>query len=235
MIGLHSRERRGGRETKDLELLRRLDWRFLLPEPVIGPGCRVGYAANTSASDVLARALDTSGAEVVRIPRPGHPSGAAIPQHGRGCDLLVARGSSPVVVAAAASLLKEGGWLYWEMTPDLGEGLPERLLGTGAAAIRGGRWIRRSTTRLRRLGFASIGVQGHHPDFDRCRWIVPLEGDAPRAFFLAHGAGGGIVGRVRSVVGRCRGALPGALLTPCISLVARKATADPGGGVDARA
>jgi aminoglycoside phosphotransferase len=84
------------------QLRRRLDWRFLLPEPHLRRVLHVGPRAST-----LARALETF-SDSVTFADPG--TGPDKP-----ADLIVAQEASGPEVEAMLPRLSHGGWLYWEL------------------------------------------------------------------------------------------------------------------------
>ncbi|MDQ2693993.1 MAG: hypothetical protein M3Z21_01195 [Pseudomonadota bacterium] len=83
-----------------LQLSRRLDWRFLLPEPDFGQVLYVG------ADDPQLMAALESSAAVQRLAGRGGGQGRY--------DLVVAKGADFAAVGAALLALQPGGWLYWE-------------------------------------------------------------------------------------------------------------------------
>lgn len=82
-----------------LQLSRRLDWRFLLPEPDFGQVLYVG-----ADDPQLAAALESSAAVQRFAGRGGQEQ----------FDLVVAKGADFAAVGAALLALRPGGWLYWE-------------------------------------------------------------------------------------------------------------------------
>lgn len=85
-----------------LNAIRRLDWRFLLPDPALGRVLVVGEVGG----DLLA-ALRTGGVTVTM--------GEAVGAESALFDTAVAVNPSPRALAMAAALLRSGGWLYAEM------------------------------------------------------------------------------------------------------------------------
>lgn len=85
-------------------LLRRLDWRFLLPDPSLRS---VGYLG--PGNSTLASALRMF-ADSVSVVRPDGDEAAPV-------DLLVAESADSRAVARALQWLGPGGCLYWERTP----------------------------------------------------------------------------------------------------------------------
>jgi hypothetical protein len=195
-------EPRGGVDRLALlEASRRLDWRFLLPDPELG---RVAHVGQTEPAllDAL-RALATSVTVV-----GGGPSRDQEP------------GSFPVVVAAAPTreeldraiaLLGPGGWLYVERRRSL---LPTGRGGQARAA----RIHRRA---LVRRGLDQMTTYWHWPDFAVSKWIVPV-GDPTAVRYALRRHGGR--GRARVLRGLGLVLLRTGLLgrvVPHVSVVAR--------------
>jgi len=105
------------------QTIRRLDWRFLLPDPALG---RVAYLG--PASDSLAAALRASGAALAVITGPLADADRA------AFDTVVAVDPLRESLAAAADLLCPGGWLYAEVSG--GAGRSRRGRGAWASAKR---------------------------------------------------------------------------------------------------
>ncbi len=101
-------------ETVRNRLLRRADWRFLLPDAA--PGRSVCYAGG-----LLRRAVALVSGEVVNAPAPG------------SCDLAVVVDPGPETLRSAREALRPGGALYAEWRLPLGgdRGLRERLEAAG--------------------------------------------------------------------------------------------------------
>lgn len=155
--------------TAALNAIRRLDWRFLLPDPSLG---RVVYLGAAESS--LLEALRVAGLSVAVVT-------GEIAQSGRASfDTAVAVAPSPGDLGLAATLLRPGGWLYVEVS-----GSP------GAA--------RRTAMFLRRAGFGAIQRHWHWPDFARCTRILPLDDAGALVYGLGKGRGRLAVLVVRSL------------------------------------
>jgi hypothetical protein len=96
--------------------VRRVDWRFLLPDRALG---RVAYLAPHDVA--LTRGLLAAGAVVDLLAAPAAPP--------RSYDLVVVTGARRAAPAVWRSLLVPGGWLYIET--------PGRRSGAFARALRG--------------------------------------------------------------------------------------------------
>lgn len=193
----------------DPELVRRLDWRFLLPDARLGPHLSVVHAGSPSSDGgELLRALRGSGAEVrsLQIDPPDEGSRQTV-------GLAVLQGAEPGLPSLVAAHLEVGGWIYWE--------LGRRAMdpsGRAAQGIRG---------RLAGMGYDRIAFHWHLPDLRRGRWIVPAGDPSAVAFLLSRGREGAWGGFLRRV-GRSRtGPRLIGLLRPEVSVIARRLLADP--------
>ncbi len=155
--------REDGQRTSDL--LRRTDWRFLLPDP--NP-VRVRYQGD--AADSLLMALHRVCGEVDIVRR----NEASMPSRDRRTryDLAVFQDPSLDDVRGALPDLGPDAWLYIEM--------------------RRRPFTRRRFTSadLERLGLEDIREHWHDPDFERCRRILPAERVQPLRFFSRNKLGG---------------------------------------------
>jgi len=138
-----------------LQASRRLDWRFLLPEPELGRVACVGVD-----DPDLVESLRLFGSEA-SVLEAGSPWEELAPH-----DLVVLRNPAGAELAAAVPLLRPGGWMYVEVD------------GAGGRRLREGRRTARGyAAALRRLGLVEVQGHLHWPDFRSCGVIVPL-GDA---------------------------------------------------------
>jgi hypothetical protein len=104
-------------EQGALSLVRRADWRFLLPNPGLG---RVAYLAPHDAE--LVAALELVSRSVELLEAPAEP---------RGCELVVLTARPPDAAITARRLLRPDGWLYAEV-PGYGvRGWERELLAIG--------------------------------------------------------------------------------------------------------
>jgi hypothetical protein len=186
-----------------LQASRRVDWRFLLPDPNLG---RVAYLG--PARGALLDSLRLFSATLA----VGEAAGLGGAQY----DAVVAHAPSLDGLRRAAGLVQPGGYLYVEAYGPL----HRRRLGRGS-----GRWPRFAAdyvAAVERLGLVEATAYWHWPNFDACAEIVPL---ADRDTLLLA------MGRRRSGAGaRLKSALGRALLrsglfvrlAPCFSVVARK-------------
>jgi len=202
-----SRKHAGG--DKDLQLSRRLDWRFLLPQPDLG---RVAYLGSDDTT--LPSALSHFSDSFTVIPQQAAESAEAA-----GSDtfpLVVLRSWKLADLKRASALLSSGGSLYWEI-----DRKAWLLSGRGVQRF----WYLYShhpVAWLRRLGFASVEMYWHYPDFEACREIIPLNDRSALDYVFSRNHGS--VGRRLLLRGAGSLARTGALrhLVPCLSVVARK-------------
>lgn len=136
-----------------LRASRRLDWRFLLPDPSLG---HVLLAGRPDAE--LAEALRLFAASVTVLEQDIDEVGPEAFDHAVLCD------PTREALEAAAALLAPNGFFYVEARGLLSRRRgrrPTRRAGAYAAA-------------LRRLGFASVEAYWHVPSFRASSAIVPL-------------------------------------------------------------
>jgi len=138
-----------------LDAARRLDWRFLLPSPLLG---RVGCAGRLDPA--LLHALDTAAGPVWTTDRAGTTSAEAT------CDVIVLAAPTRAELVGLIQLLRPGGWLYLELQ--------------GAFSVRGrmGGRLRRARAHratLRLHGFDNVAMHWHWPGFAMSKWIAPLD------------------------------------------------------------
>jgi hypothetical protein len=138
-----------GDEVERLRASRRIDWRFLLPEPRLR---MVAYAGGPDAT--MRHPLELFADGIVPIAGDGRAFGDAPP-----CDLIVLEGIAP---EAWDRVLRgaRGDWIYVEL-PRVA--LRERR-----------RQLRRAVDGLARAGFSDVVPHWHWPTFGRCEEIVPL-------------------------------------------------------------
>ncbi len=142
-----------------LECARRLDWRFLLPDPMLS---NAAYLGNLDES--LAGALQMLFPSVLDARSNTHRQFATV----------IVGGGSVGLLAAAAEFVELDGWLYVEFT---------RTIGSPAGWLQTARRCRRE---LCRLGFDQISAFWHRPNFANCLEIIPLFEPAARAFVLSR-------------------------------------------------
>lgn len=219
-----------------LQASRRVDWRFLLPDPNLG---RVAYLGTAQGELVEALRLFSASLTVIELllHLPGPPSppegGARIPPSGGlggPYDVVVAHEPASEALPGLAELVRPGGFLYLEAYGLFGLVRQQRRL-SGLPATRW-RTPAGCAVALKRLGFGPVQIYWHWPDFESCTKIIPLHDQG--ALLFALGAGGPIrsapgifdndmSGRLKRALGRglVRSGLL-ARLVPCFSLVAQR-------------
>jgi hypothetical protein len=201
----------GQTRISDATLLRRLDWRFLLPEPgldsvgYIGPGKDSLLPALKWVAGSLAMIVENA-----ETPAP-NPEGAL-------CDVVVVQSSSFYDLEQGITLLKPNGRLYWEVDRQMGSG-GWTVDSNSANRIRKPMEI---TKVVQRWGLCEAELYWHRPDFNACKEFVSLRDGAPLGFLVGQLAETGLppwISRVaRSLI--LQGFLPS--LFRCLSVVARK-------------
>jgi hypothetical protein len=208
-----------------LQASRRLDWRFLLPDPNLG---RVAYLGPAQGELVEALRLFSASLTVIELPLhpspPNPPKGGILapPSGGLGgpYDVVMAHEPAGEMLPGLARLVRPGGFLYIEAHGLLGlvrqkwplSGLPARRWRTPAGYA----------VALKGLGCDPVQIHWHWPDFESCTKIIPLHDQG--ALLFALGAGGNdMLGRLKRTLGRgvVRSGLL-ARLVPCFSLVAQR-------------
>lgn len=203
--------------TKDvtatlLPVSRRVDWRFLLPDPVL----ENVYCLEPIAPS-LAESLQTFSASLTML------SGQEVGDERlrRSADLLVAADPSTQTLKRAAVLLKPGAHIYIES-----RGLLPRLKRRRARVAHGDRsgtlWRPPAYARfLRELGFTEIESYWHWPTFEGCKMMIPLQNHAAARLAFARG-GQSLQARLQAGLGRIvvsAGLL--AWVVPYFSVIAR--------------
>jgi hypothetical protein len=188
-----------------LQASRRVDWRFLLPDPNLRQVAYIGQPRGTLVDSLRLFSAALTLAE---------PASAGLSAQ---YDVVVASRPSLGELGRSASLLKPGGFLYVEAY--------------GPFSLR---WRRSGGLRfaadyvgaVERLGLVEAEAYWHWPNFESCAEIVPLsDRDALRLAFGRRRSGTGA--RLKSALGRVllRSGLF-ARLVPCFSIVARKPDED---------
>jgi hypothetical protein len=176
---------------------RRVDWRFLLPDPELG---RVAYIG--VADERLLESLRLFSTELVT------GEGAEREPAEARYDLVVLRNPHDDDLDSASRLVRPEGWLYIEVEKSLRR--------AEAHASKSARGYARS---LRQRGFVDVEAHVHWPDFASCRAIVPLDDAAA----VRHGVGRARANR--ALLTRLAPMLAGtrqlAIFVPCASVLGR--------------
>jgi hypothetical protein len=191
---------------QELQLSRRIDWRFLLPDPRLRHLAYLG-----PKKGLLLRALQhfSEPFSIISWPdlsdyRPGIHS---------GFDLAIIHSPRPVDLKGIHAILSPGGHLYWEIERS---DLRQRLYL---------RHFRNYVAPLANLGFDDIRVCWHRPNFDSCLEIIPLDSNSALRYVFTRQKGN-LTGRIQVAAGKFL--VENDLLSrvvSCMSLVARKTPA----------
>ncbi|NUO79810.1 hypothetical protein HUU05_07015 [candidate division KSB1 bacterium] len=189
-----------------LQLSRRLDWRFLLPEPQLR---RVAYCGPEHST--LAIALREFSEEF-------HTFAPTAPPSEGGFDVAVLAAPTVPQLAIAQQWLAPGGHLYAEAQHAWDWRTERKLPVRSRKALSIEDWLEN----LARLGFVESKAYWHRPSFERAVQIIPLHDDGARDFVFARRSDD-FMSQLKSVTGRSvmKNAWLARLLQ-CVSLVARK-------------
>ncbi len=161
-----------------LQHARRIDWRFLLPDPNLG---QVLYIAPEQGQDEHRQALQLF-SRALTVARSWQQAVA----EGRQYDTVVVSWPKRECLPALASLLRPGGHLYLENRGPLAflrergrEATPWHCLGSDV----GGPF--RLTRELEALGLEDVRAHWHWPSFRACTKLIPLDG--PEGLLVALG------------------------------------------------
>jgi len=197
-----------------LQLCRRLDWRFLLPDPVLHHVALLGDDDPQLVQGLRWTSRSLSLLDLGWTFTNGHE-----PRF----DVVVLRSPRLEDAKRAAVLVDTGGCLYWEIERNR---RPHPLcawaehLPFGGVARRAPCRPARLRAQLRAEGFTDVRVYWHRPDFQNAVEIVPLENQAILDYVL-DGPAGRLRGKAKRWLGRVlrrAGLLQG--LVPTVSVVA---------------
>jgi hypothetical protein len=177
-----------------LQASRRVDWRFLLPDPNLG---EVAYLGPAHGSLLESLRLFSAALTVIEVTTLHDRQPAQF-------DVVVMNAPSDERVKQGAALVRPEGFLYVEV---------RRRWGRSPADY---------VSAIRRLGFAEVEAYWHWPNFEACAEIVPL-GDPVAVLHALGRRRSGVAARLKSAVGRWllqSGLL--VRVIPCFSMVAHK-------------
>ncbi len=198
------------RSDELLQLSRRLDWRFLLPEPRLQQVAYFGPAEST-----LVTALKTFSESLTMFPAVPAATRAATPTR---FAVVVAVAPSPAALAGISEVVQPGGFLYAE----LGSFFAGRKRGAGQSWRQAFAGPQEYVAALQRLGFERVVAYWHRPSFEAAAHIIPLGDPLALQFVLDRHSHDW---KNRLIAALERAALHSGALArwlECISLVARK-------------
>jgi len=213
-------------QPNESQLLRRIDWRFLLPDPALR---RVAYIGKKGGR--LLWALQTFSESLTTFPVP--PRSETLSEESAVFDLVVLRSTNRQHVLPASRMLTSEGYFYWELDrrdylPDSGN---DRHGWRAIAPRRVLRLLRSNLSHTKKYvdvlelsGFCDIEVQWHRPNFEECLELIPLHRETTLEYVFSRNTKS-LKGRMEFFLGR--GLMQIGLLArliPCFSLVARKSS-----------
>lgn len=213
-----------GRDSQ-LQAVRRIDWRFLLPNPNLR---QVAYFGPNGGTLLKALKAFSDSLYVISLPDLRVFEKNSQPRF----NLVVLSSSQLSDLEGAQSLLNAGGYLYWEIdrTRTL-RSWRNRIKREGWAFFRGnpigkeGLMVlhyRHYVKSLERLGFEGIQVNWHRPNFEACLEMIPLDDPLVLNYVFARGSGK-LSDKIKLGIGRflMKVDLLGCLV-PCLSIMARR-------------
>jgi hypothetical protein len=221
------------RSDSDLQLVRRIDWRFLLPDPQLR---RVAYLGPGEGTLLTALQRFSESVEIFSS------DSQAAQLLGRQChfDFAVLRWRRWADLEAAYKLLAPNGYLYWEIERSSWRDIISR----GETSRRDkehrslqnikkrkNRWrrslglVRHCLTAAERLGLDHIEIHWHRPNFEAGLEIIPMHDPAALNYAFSRPRSD-LASRLKLASGRYM--LKAGLLSrlvPCFSLTGRKPSA----------
>jgi hypothetical protein len=146
---------------KKLHLVRRLDWRFLLPNPNLA---RVVYLGQPDSELTTALQHFANYFEILHSDTPSR----------RPFDLAVVHSPRIADAIAAFDLIGDGGFLYWEIVHK--SHFASAKLGANMRV-------------LMKAGFKNIEAHWHRPNFAKALDIVPVFDETALAYFFSPDRG----------------------------------------------
>ncbi len=162
------------RSDELLQLSRRLDWRFLLPEPRLQQVAYFGPAEST-----LVTALKTFSVSLTIYPVASAAARSASPPR---FAVVVAVSPSPAALAGISEVLQPGGCLYVE----LGSVFGGRNRGAGPGWRQAFSGPQEYVAVLQRLGFEQVVAYWHRPSCAAAAQITPLHDPLALQFVLGR-------------------------------------------------
>ncbi|HEX6383132.1 MAG TPA: hypothetical protein VF177_00545 [Anaerolineae bacterium] len=185
-----------------LHASRRVDWRFLLPNPNLG---RVAYVGVGQGELINSLRLFSNSLTVLASPEVGKEA---------DYDVVVAHDPESALLPAMTQLVSPGGYLYVE------------LYGTTwwlrKGKYRGFRQPAKYVAQLRRSGLSDIHSYWQWPNFEACTRVIPLDCPSSLRFVLSLRRDSAVDQvKAMAVEGLIRSGLLD-WLVPCFSLIAQR-------------
>lgn len=198
-----------------LQASRRVDWRFLLPNPVLG---RVAYVGPVDSEHAASLRLFCR--TFIAIQPNWSPE--AYHQARESFDVVVVERPSSKTLPILATLVRPGGYIYLEIYGSSWSA--KKQAKQGKVRIKGLNKLRpdRFEKPLELSGFVNMETHWHWPDFDGCTKIIPLASQTAVRFALANEKKG-IKARLQALVSEQlnqAGLLP--QVVPCYSVLAQR-------------
>lgn len=199
---------RQARRDRDILTARRIDWRFLLPNPELKRVLLVGAPESALAAALERFCESLTVAEPQRLtPEPQQAFSSPF-------DLVVVSNPDKNLIPRVLPLLKASGMLYWEV---------QRNRQTLLRGSRDGyRNARRYAAYLQSLQLKGVDLHWHRPNFGGCLEIIPLNRSRALDHSLAK-THSSLKGKLKIAAGktlRYSGLLP--YTVSCFSLVGQK-------------
>ena len=169
-----------------LQASRRLDWRFLLPNPHLGH-----VASLSTVPDNLLDSLRLFSDSLTELTLASNQQSVESQY-----DVIVVRHLSKSKLKMAAERLKPGGYLYAEI-----DGIPSPKRQDSFWKNRQFVTPTRCVTAVTRAGFSEVQAHWHWPNFANCTKIIPLN-DREALHYAFVGGGRSAKARLQSVAGR---------------------------------
>jgi hypothetical protein len=187
---------KGGAFDRDLQIARRLDWRYLLPDPRLRDVTLIGRPDGIllEALQAFSEKLNVVASSSRTTPIVLHTS-----------EVVVLRSSDLAAIPLARMALRSSGYLYWEL-----EANRQRVSLPSCLAA------------LRTHGFDEIATYWCRPNFEECLEIIPFREPSALAFVLSRHFSGTRQWLIRLFVRLVAGSEIPARLISCWSIVARK-------------
>ncbi len=184
-----------------LERIRRLDWRFLLPDPRLGS---VGFLGRPGSP--LHRALNEFSDNLTSLSKSDQG------QHAPDIEVLVVESADLEELPQAAARVMAGGHIYLEWRR---RGRLDSPLNT--------------VKKLRTAGFCGFELHWHRPGFGSCLDIVPIQDKMALRHVFSRNTSS-LKGKFQELAGRILAQLNLAgFLFSNVSIVAKKSGSDKGG------